>query len=60
MQPENGVKSRRLNDAHVAHAENAVYAIVKRLKVANGTSFGFIADLVKGLIDGEQLVKRIS
>lgn len=60
MQPEDGIKSRYLNDAHVPQPKSVVETIVKRLEVSNSASIGLVTDLAERLVDSEQLVKHVT
>ena len=60
MKPENWVKRRYLHNTHISKPESIMNAIMKGLKVANNTTVGFIADLIKRLIHRKQLVKHVT
>jgi hypothetical protein len=44
MKPEDGVESRDFNYAHVAQSEDVVKAVVKCLKITDGSTVCFVAD----------------
>jgi hypothetical protein len=60
MKPKNWIKGRHFYYTHMAQTEGVVEAVVQSLKVANGATISFVANLIERLIDGKQLEERFS
>jgi hypothetical protein len=53
VQPEDGVESRHLDDAHIPQSKDIVKSVMKRFKVSNSATVRLVTDMAEGLIYSE-------